>query len=95
MRTAASVRRYATIRQLLTVFLSICSELCASVCHTSHRNKHYLLLCPHLDNVLLLAFVNIYINKNITLLAVGCILNFLLIGDCGCFHSILSVCGLW
>ena len=36
---------YATIRRLLTVVLSTCFELLASVCQTSHNNKSTIYCC--------------------------------------------------
>lgn len=56
--------------------------------HTaSHKNEHYLLLCPSLDNVPTLAFENPKSNEH-HFLAVCCILNFILVAICGCCHSI-------
>jgi hypothetical protein len=74
------MQQYDSFQQYSSAFVLNCVP--QFVTHLT-RNKYYLLSCRHLDNILLLAFVNIYIYicETIILLAVGCTLNFLLIGD--------------
>jgi hypothetical protein len=56
----------------------------------TYSNEHYGLLGPSRDNVPVLAVVNTKNRKHI-FFTVCCVLNFLLIIDCRCFHS-LGIC---
>lgn len=76
-------------KHMSTIVRGVCFEMLASASHTSHKSERYLLLCPSLDNVPVLAFEN---PKSIEhhFIAVCCFLNSHLVGDCGCFRSILA-----
>ena len=56
----------------------------------AHINEHRLLLCPCFHN----ACVPAVVNKTITFIAVGCILNFILLGDCDVSNPYSGICPL-
>ena len=78
---------WCNIKHPLTIVLCIFFELLASACHMFHMIKHCLLLsCLHNACVL------VVVTKKITLLAVGCILNFILLEDCDVPNPYSGIC---
>ena len=81
---------HATTQCVSTVVLGVCFEFQASACQkASHCNEYCLLLNPFPDNDPVLGLVSPKKTASINFPAVGWLLTFFLIGDCGCSHSML------